>query len=452
MAQEVFVRSRTRSGQLQTLAEPAAGRPRLTCEYVPAEAICVANRQTRRRKDAMVAKHAECIDAHGLDIPIFAARSGEIIYGHDTYAAYRLNKRETVPVIFLDDRTPAELTAIGLWLEGHHADGEWDYEKLKDDFESLLAEAPDLLASAYWDFGEIDLILHKDEKKPALSVPMVDAALDAVARDGDVFTWSSGHRAICGNSRLPETYAALMANETARLLACDPPFGTSVAAISKRHKEWLDGSGKSEADMAVFFEEFLTACRPHLINGALTFCFIDQKGMHPLLLAHRSAQLEQKNICTWDKGGGVGGFLMNVAEYVVIGKSGSAKPVFRPKAGFKTTLWSVPGYSQFRPDREAALANHACTKPQGVLMPILLMASNFGDICLDPFLGSGSMMLAAERARRRCFGIEIDPKFVDTTVRRMRELTGEYPVHEASGLAYDALAAERDAPLPRDAR
>ena len=69
-------------------------------------------------------------------------------------------------------------------------------------------------------------------------------------------------------------------------------------------------------------------------------------------------------------------------------------------------------------------------------------------ICLDPFLGSGSMMLAAERTKRRGYGIEIDPRFVGTTVSRMLALTGEYPIHLETGLRVDALAAKRGVLLP----
>jgi len=80
-------------------------------------------------------------------------------------------------------------------------------------------------------------------------------------------------------------------------------------------------------------------------------------------------------------------------------------------------------------------------------MPIVMTASEIGDIILDPFLGSGSGMLAAERLKRVCYGIEIDPTFVDIAIGRMHRLTGEYPIHEASGLTFDALAAERDIDL-----
>jgi hypothetical protein len=111
----------------------------------------------------------------------------------------------------------------------------------------------------------------------------------------------------------------------------------------------------------------------------------------------------------------------------------------------------VPGYAQFRPDREEALKNHSCTKPQALLMDILLDASNISDVCYDPFCGSGSMILAGERTKRLVYGMEIDPEYVDTAVRRMFDLTGEYPTHSESGLTFDRLADQRGVSWPTEA-
>ena len=76
-------------------------------------------------------------------------------------------------------------------------------------------------------------------------------------------------------------------------------------------------------------------------------------------------------------------------------------------------------------------------------MGILQLASKIGDICLDPFCGGGSFLVAAHRMKRICYGIEIDEAFVDTTIYRMHRLTGQWPVHEATGLTFAALAEER---------
>jgi DNA modification methylase len=451
MSAFVGVRTRTRPARPNqpSTIEPLTGR-HAVIEYAPLSTFSGPNRALRRRRREIIERHAECLQKHGVDLPVLATRSGELVYGHDTLAAYRhLNRRE-VPVIYVDDRSPAQVKALQLSLEYHFASGEFENEALKDAFEAILEDEAELIRWVGFDLSEIDLILHSSlpteagtDDEQDIEAPLATA----VTREGDVFQWVSGHRLICGNSRIAVTYDAVMKGACAHLLMADPPFGTAVADISKSHGEWVEGSDMTEEQTTRFLSEYLLAAKLHLAAGALVYNFIDHKGMISLLAALREADLQQKNICTWDKGGGVGSFYMNTAEFVVVAKNGKGSHLFNPPPGFRGTVWSVPGYGLGRPDRAEALANHACTKPQGVLTPIVMTASEIGDIILDPFLGSGSGMLAAERLKRVCYGIEIDPTFVDIAVGRMHRLTGEYPIHEASGLTFDALAAERDIDL-----
>src|SRR5688572_16208461 len=99
------VRARTRPSPVTPLTcEPSADQNgvRIEVEYVGINTLQGANRQTRRRDVALIEKHAACMEAHQVDLPIFADRSGRILFGHDTWAAYRVNERETVPVIYVD--------------------------------------------------------------------------------------------------------------------------------------------------------------------------------------------------------------------------------------------------------------------------------------------------------------------------------------------------------------
>ena len=130
------------------------------------------------------------------------------------------------------------------------------------------------------------------------------------------------------------------------------------------------------------------------------------------------------------------------------GANASARSPAPKRRRGRTTIWKCPGYASFRPDRKQALADHACTKPLAILMDLLQDATQIGDICLDPFGGSGSIMVAAQRLKRRCYSVEIDEGFCDIAVRRMFELTGEYPIEETAGLSFEALAEQRGVPLP----
>ena len=455
------VRRRSRAAtqtSIAALAEPATQSTLPSICLVALDDLKLPNHALRRRNSAKIAMHAECIKAHQFNPPILAKHKGQVIHGADTLLAYRLLERSTVPVIYIENRTEAEIKALQLWLEWFEADGEWDCEAVKEAFDLIFEEQPELIGQTYWGIADIDLALHKTLTEPALNAaadeernPPAPTATP-IAQPGDLFIWSAGHRLLCGNSRFPESYTALMAEKTADLLCSDVPFGTSVANISSHHEEWKEGSGMDEAESQAFFDQFLASAKPHIKNGALGFLFIDWKGMLPLLLALRSNELKQKSLCTWDKkSAGLGSFIRNQSEHIIVVQKGSGKYTFNKKTEYNTTIWSVPGYSQFRPDREEALAAHACTKPQGLLMGILQLASKISDICLDPFCGGGSLLIAAHRLKRICYGIEIDETFVDTAIYRMHHFTGQWPIHEATGLTFAALAEERGLTLQASA-
>lgn len=193
------VRSRTRlspkAGEpLDDAPGPKPDAKKIAVTYMPLNTLQVANRQLRRRNASQIERHAECIKSHAVDLPIFATRDGRIVEGHDTAAAYRHLKRDVVPVIFVEDRSPAAAASLQLWMEAFRASGEWDYPALKDSFELVLAEEPDLIAESFWDMGDIDLILQGrggvGDPKPK-AVPLAEADEDAdpppVTRTGDLF-------------------------------------------------------------------------------------------------------------------------------------------------------------------------------------------------------------------------------------------------------------------------
>ena len=107
----------------------------------------------------------------------------------------------------------------------------------------------------------------------------------------------------------------------------------------------------------------------------------------------------------------------------------------------RSNVWTYAGVNTFRTARMDDLSAHPTVKPIALVADAMRDCSKRGDIILDPFIGSGTTILAAERVGRRAFGLEIDPLYVDVAIRRWQQLTGKDAVLGASGQTFDEVAA-----------
>jgi len=171
--------------------------------------------------------------------------------------------------------------------------------------------------------------------------------------------------------------------------------------------------------------------------------------MSELLAAGREVYSELKNLCVWVKNnGGMGSFYRSRHELVFVFKHGRAPHRNNVQLGQfgrnRTNVWEYPSPSSFaRSGEEGDLrAVHPTIKPTALVADAIMDGSARGDIVLDAFLGSGTAVIAAERTGRRCFGLELDPLYVDAIIRRWQAYTGDSPRHGASGRSFSELAAE----------
>ena len=110
---------------------------------------------------------------------------------------------------------------------------------------------------------------------------------------------------------------------------------------------------------------------------------------------------------------------------------------------WRSNVWTYPGASSLGSDARRGLKDHPTVKPTAMLEDALLDLSNRGDIVIDPFLGSGSTLIAAEKTKRVCRGVELDPLYVDVIVRRYEAATGNAAFLAETGEAFEAVAARR---------
>jgi len=208
-----------------------------------------------------------------------------------------------------------------------------------------------------------------------------------------------------------------------------------------------------ELDEAEFTNFLAKVCRLvacHSRNGAIHFICMDWRHAGELLAAGRHVYSELKNICVWVKhNAGMGSLYRSQHEFVFVFKYGNAAHRNNVELGrfgrHRSNVWTHPGANSLgRATEEGNLsAIHPTVKPIAMVADALLDCSARGDIVLDPFLGSGTTLLAAERTGRRCCGIEIDPLYVDAAIRRWRSFTGEDAIHGTTGRSFTDTEVQR---------
>jgi hypothetical protein len=216
-----------------------------------------------------------------------------------------------------------------------------------------------------------------------------------------------------------------------------------------RHKEFAMASGEmSSEEFISFLTQSLDLLRAHSEEGSVHFVFMDWRHAKELLAAGERVYDSLLNLCVWVKdNGGMGSFYRSRHELVFVFRNGEVSHRNNIQLGKfgrnRTNVWEYPGVSTLSKQGNEGnlLALHPTVKPVALVADALLDCSAPKDIVLDPFLGSGTTLLAAERTGRICRAIELSPKYVDTAIRRWQNRTGQQAIHVTSGKSFDSLAA-----------
>jgi DNA modification methylase len=307
--------------------------------------------------------------------------------------------------------------------------------------------------------GEIDLRIegltatneHKDDPADALPSPG-----PGVSRLGDL--WVLGrHRVLCGSALDAVAYLTLMRGDGAVMIFTDPPYNVPIDGHASglgaiRHRDFVMAAGEmSSAEFTAFLMRSCRLLARHSADGSLHFICMDWRHMDELQEAGRAAYSELKNVCVWVKSNaGMGSLYRSRHELIFVFKHGSARHRNNVQLGqygrHRSNVWQYPNASAFGRGGEEGnlLALHPTVKPVALVADAIMDSSARGEVVLDAFVGSGTTVIAAERTGRRCFGLELDPVYVDTIVRRWQVYTGEHARHEESGKTFAETAADRD--------
>lgn len=409
-------------------------------------------RNPRVHSDKHVRQIAQSIESFGFNVPLLIDDQQKVIAGHGRLLAALKLGWDTVPTIRLSHLSESQRTAFLIADNRLTENSSWDKRLLGEQLKILSELELDFdLETIGFEVSEIDLLIDgldtvaeadPDDRLPEISETAVTVA-------GDL--WQLGkHRVFCGNSLVTDNYERLMDGAKADLVITDPPYnvvidGHATGNGSIHHREFAMASGEmSSAQFTEFLCKAMSAARDHSSIGSLAYYFMDWRHMTEILSAGREVYTELLNLCVWAKNnGGMGSFYRSAHELVFLFKNGTASHRNNVQLGkfgrYRTNVWNYPGANSFpRSNSEQnLLALHPTTKPVALIADAIKDCTARGDLVLDPFLGSGTTVIAAERSGRRCYGLELDPLYVDTIIRRWQRQTKLAAVHVETGETFN---------------
>lgn len=393
-----------------------------------------------RRNDQVVNQMVGVIREFGFRIPVVARSTGEVVDGHLRLKAAHALGLDSVPVVLADELSDAQIKAFRLLANRSATWADWDEELLRLELEELQLVDFDLSLTGF-DADELADLLAGEETS-AEGQTDDDAAPEApetpVSHSGDV--WLLGnHRLLCGDSTDPASFTLLMAGEKAAMVFCDPPYGVNYANSAKdkmrgTHRPILnDNLGE---DFGPFLEAALTPMLQHC-QGAV-YIAMSSSELDTLQSAFRSAGGHWSTFIIWAKNT----FTLGRADY-----QRQYEPILYGWPEGATRHWCGDRDQGDVWQIKKPVKNdlHPTMKPVELVERAIRNSSRPGDVVLDPFGGSGTTLIAAEKSGRVARLIELDPKYCDVIIRRWQQWTGKEAFRESDGMAFDTLAGAPDA-------
>lgn len=438
---------------------------KLTVRYLPVDKIKPRPTNPRTHSKKQMQQIAASIQEFGFTNPILLDDEDLIIAGHGRVEAAKLIGLTDVPTIKLSNMTEAQVRAYVIADNKLAENAGWDRKLLALEFQYLGELNIDLdLALTGFELPEIDLMISElSANDNSADEPPVPAVGDgpAVSRLGDLWVVGEKHKLFCGDATDAASYQALLGDAKAQMVFSDPPYNVPIDGHVSglglvQHREFAMASGEMSQDE---FTSFLSSVFRHLaafsVDGAIHFQCIDWRHTAEMHAAGSMAYSELKNICVWAKtNAGMGSLYRSQHELVYVFKSGSAPHINNVALGKhgrnRTNVWSYAGVNSFGKTRED-LKLHPTVKPVAMVADAIRDCSHRKGIVLDPFLGSGTTMIAAEQTGRLGYGIELDPLYCDVSLRRLQTVCGLEARLASTGQTFEVVAAERAAETARAA-
>lgn len=380
-------------------------------------------KNAKKHPKKQIEQVANSIKEFGMNQPIVVDKHGVIIVGHGRYEALKHLgieiKDEYIKVV---DLTEEQAKAYRL-ADNKLNESDWEMSLVIDELKGLSPEMLDLTGF------DKDLIIEPDEQDDV--VP--EAPEEPKSKLGDLYELGS-HRVLCGDSTKIEDVERLMNSMLADVVVTDPPYNTGMGGKNttfdydwskqkKNEKAWLShmfDDNFTDEEWATFLHDFFSMYYTHTKGDCAFYVFIDWRRVGDIR-GEMEKLMDVKNVIVWDKQvHGLGSDYKSTYELCVVGKKG--KPDIQNRYGLDyQDIWRLQRAMGRNKDHATAKPVELCEKP-------IKHASKTDDIVMDLFLGSGSTLIAAQKTGRVCYGMELDPKYVDVIVQRYVDYTGNQEI------------------------
>ncbi|MEG3155133.1 DNA modification methylase [Sphingomonas sp. RB1R13] len=414
-----------------------------------------SEKDPRRYSEKEIKKAEAILRRFGVRVPLIISADGCVLSHFIIVIAAKRLGIEQLPIIYADDLSEAERKALSVALNRLYELGKFDSQLLGELLLDLEVTLPDLGIEALGiEQTEADFAIVAFEAPAKSEEQPLVLNTTPVSKIGDLWI-ADGHTVLCGDATKPESYMALLQCRRADAVFTDHPYGCGIQGFvtTRNHRKFVGASGENDdKKLKTFFDESCQAIGAHVKPGAVIYLCIDWRSLHILQPAAMSVFGPLLNFAVWVKDrAGMGSFLRSQHELVLIFTSPGAPHRNNVQLGSKgrhrTNCWQYPSAmsAAVRDPEGDLLDGHPTPKNRVMIADAILDCTKRGEIVLDPFLGSGSTLIAAETTGRACRGMDLDPLYVDLAIRRWQNWTGKSAVHAVTGRNFDDVAHDAKA-------
>ncbi len=413
---------------------------KMKLDLVSIELVKISKQMLIKIKKSDQEKATAFTKKYGQKLPVITDDNYVIIQGLQIYEACKALSFDKLAIVKIGSLSEDEILQYTIALNQIVSMESLDFEVIKDkmnfwftDDEPLFLPEDLCLNSVEVDSLLFKSVLQEEDDKTEEIIENPLENIPKIVKYGD-FIKLGNHFLLCGDSKDVQSYEKLMQGEFADVVITDPPYGCKIqgnVTKQKHHQEFVECSDEpSPEDFIKFLSPVVKNLKDFSKENSLLYFYMDWRRNYELQTVCKNLFPKFINLAVWvKKQAGLGSFYRSQHELCFIYQNGTGKHINNINLGKdgrnRSNVWNYAGMNTSTKDAQELRKLHSTVKPTGMLMDIILDATNVGNIVLDAFGGSGSTLIASEQTGRRARLIELNPRYCDVTIARWEALTNQ---------------------------